>query len=67
MGQKITAKIHYGLLESSWEITREEQGAARRSDRWNKCKVMEFSAVKTFYKKLVRGHFPESHQEIQVT
>lgn len=55
MGQKTTAKIHYGLFELSWEITWEEQGAARQFDRWNKCKVMEFSAVKIFYKELVRG------------
>lgn len=55
MGQKTTAKIHYGLFELSWEITWEEQGAARQFDRWNKCKVMELSAVKTFYKELVRG------------
>lgn len=49
------AKIYDGLLESSWEITWEGQGAARHFDRWSKCKLLGFSAAKTFYKELVRG------------
>lgn len=55
MGQMTIAKIYDGLLELSWEITWEEQGAARQFDRWSKCKLMEFRAVKTFYKELVRA------------
>lgn len=50
MGQMTAAKTSDELSASGLEMTGEEQGAARQLDRH---KVMELSAVKTFYKEPV--------------